>query len=196
MDRTDPPNTSAVETSTLIDEILDEHRGYAEGNLRGWAGYRNHAQRVFLFACELVEPRPGAVEQLAIAAAFHDLAVFGTLDYLVPNARAMQAWLDDRGLSDWAGDLTAAISLHHRVRRYHGPEAWLVEPIRRADWVECTLGRRHRGIDHDLIRRAQRELPMRRFACGSALRIVAHAATHPLDPLPFARSIRALRTLG
>lgn len=50
-----------------------------------WVGYRNHAQRVFVFASQLVEPRADAAEQLAIAAAFHDIAVFRTVDYLVPN---------------------------------------------------------------------------------------------------------------
>jgi hypothetical protein len=71
----------------LIDEILDEHRGWSEGDDAGWAGYRNHAQRVFLFARHLVEPLPKANEKLAIAAAFHDLAVFRTLDYLGPTLR-------------------------------------------------------------------------------------------------------------
>lgn len=188
-------DNTPLPTSTLIDEILDSHRDYAEGDDRGWTGYRNHAQRVFLFACDVIEP--GAdLEQVAIAAAFHDLAVFRTLDYLVPNGRALQAWLAERGRSKWAADITAAITLHHRIRPYRGPEAWLVEPIRRADLAECTLGRSRKGIDGDLIRRAQRELPMRRFACGSALRIAAHAATHPLDPFPFARSTRALRELS
>ena len=193
----DAASRPPLETSALIDEILDAHRDYSEGDHQGWVGYRNHAQRVFLFALQLVEPRVDAAEQLAIAAAFHDIAVFRTVDYLVPNARAMQAWLARRGCSGWAADITAAITLHHRIRPYPGPEAWLVEPIRRADWTDVTLGRWHRGIDSDLVRRARRDLPMgRRFVCGSALRVAAHAATHPFDPFPFARSKRALRSLS
>lgn len=190
------PGRAAVETSPLIDEILEEHRAYSNGDSEGWAGYRNHAQRVFVFGSQLIEPRPDALEQLAIAAAFHDIAVFHTVDYLVPNARAVRAWLAERGHPEWVRDITWAMTLHHRVRTYHGPEAWLVEPLRRADWVECTAWRWYPGIDRDLVRQARRELPIgRRFACTSARRIATRAVTHPLDPFPFARSKRALQEL-
>jgi hypothetical protein len=184
-------------TNPLIDEILDEHRAtWSEGDEVGWTGYRNHAQRVFLFARHLAEPRPDAGEKIAITAAFHDIAVFQTLDYLVPNLRVMEAWLAAHGRRDWHREIALAMTMHHRVRPYRGEAAWLVEPMRRADWIEVTAGRVHPGVPGELVRRVQRELPMGSFATKSGLRIVAHALTHPLDPMPFWRSGRALRQLG
>jgi hypothetical protein len=180
-------------TDPLIDEILEEHREFSEGDEAGWAGYRNHAQRVFIFASRLAEPRPDTGEMIAIAAAFHDLAVFRTLDYLVPNLEAMDIWLATRGRPEWRREIGLAITMHHRVRPYRGEAAWLVEPMRRADWIEVTGGVMTAGVPRDLVRRAQHELPMGSFASKSGLRIAAHAVTHPLDPLPFWRSRSALR---
>jgi hypothetical protein len=177
----------------LIDEILAEHREFSEGDEVGWAGYRNHAQRVFIFASRLAEPRSEAGEMIAIAAAFHDLAVFRTLDYLVPNLEALDTWLATRGRPEWRREVGLAITMHHRVRPYRGEAAWLVEPMRRADWIEVTGGVMTAGVPRELVRRAQRELPLGSFASKSGLRIAAHAATHPLDPLPFWRSRSALR---
>lgn len=180
-------------TSPLIDEILEEHREFSEGDEVGWVGYRNHAQRVFIFASRLADSRPEAGEMIAVAAAFHDLAVFRTLDYLVPNLHALETWLAARGRPEWRRELELAITMHHRLRPYRGEAAWLVEPIRRADWIEVTGGVMTAGLPRDLVRRAQRGFPMGRFASKSALRIGAHAVTHPLDPLPFWRSRSALR---
>lgn len=180
-------------TSPLIDEILAEHREFSEGDEAGWLGYRNHAQRVFIFATRLAEPRSEAAEMIAIAAAFHDLAAFRTLDYLVPNLEVIDTWLTTRGRPEWRREIGLAITMHHRVRPYRGEAAWLVEPVRRADWIEATGGRMTFGIPRDLVRQAKRELPMRSFATRIALRIAVHAVTHPRDPLPFWRSRSALR---
>jgi hypothetical protein len=148
-------------------------------------------QRVFLFARHLGKPRPDAEEKIAIAAAFHDIAVFQTLDYLIPNLRIMEKWLAGHSRLEWHREIALAMTMHHRVRPYRGEAAWLVEPMRRADWIEVTAGRLHPGVPGELVRQAQRELPMGSFARKSGLRIVAHALTHPLNPMPFWRSGRA-----
>ncbi|WP_078354016.1 hypothetical protein [Mycobacteroides chelonae] len=188
--------TQPVATHPLIDSILAEHRAtWSEGDEIGWQGYSNHAQRVYIFAHHLAAPQPDAEEKIAIAAAFHDIAVFRTLNYLVQNNQALKVWLDNHGKPEWYREIALAMSMHHRIRPYRGESAWLVEAIRRADWVECTAGRLHPGIPLDLVRRAQRELPTKQFATRSGLRIIAHALTHPLDPIPFTRSRRAIRQL-
>lgn len=192
------PVMEDLRRNPLIDEILHDHRAWSDGDEAGWAGYGNHAQRVFLFAQRLRGPLDDAGdidERLAIAAAFHDLAVLRTVDYLGPNLDAARAWLTARGRSGWIREIGLAMTLHHRVRPYRGEAARLVEPIRRADWIECTGGLVTSGVPREVVRRAQRAFPMRRFAAGSAVRIAAHALTHPTDPLPFWRSGRVLAEL-
>jgi hypothetical protein len=188
--------TQSIAIHPLIDTILDEHyTDWSEGDEIGWRGYRNHAQRVYIFARHLVEPQPDAEEKIAIAAAFHDLAVFRTVNYLVLNNQALEIWLDSYQKPGWYREIALAMSLHHSYRPHRGESAWLVEAIRRADWVECTAGRLHASIPADLVRQARRELPMGKFAIRSGRRIIMHALTHPLDPMPFLRSRRAIEQL-
>lgn len=183
----------------LIDEILAEHReGWSRGDANGWLGYRNHAQRVFLFAQRFRDPDDADHEsdqKLAIAAAFHDLAVFTTVDYLTANLGAADHWLTVRGLDEWRREIGLAMTLHHRVRPYRGEAAALVEPIRRADWVECTAGVIASGLPRAFVRQAQKQFPTGRFAVRSTVRIATHAVTHPTNPLPFWRSQPALEQL-
>jgi hypothetical protein len=61
--------TQSIAIHPLIDTILDEHyNDWSEGDEIGWRGYRNHAQRVYIFARHLVKPQPDAEEKIAIAA--------------------------------------------------------------------------------------------------------------------------------
>lgn len=188
------------ETSPLIDEIVDQHRGaWTPTSHDDWRGYRNHAQRVYIFARELLRQwdidETDADEKLAIASAFHDIHVFQTLDYLAINNQSLLDWLTNRGQERWFSEIALAMSLHHRVRPYRGSHAWLVEAIRRADWVEVTMGSFRSGIARPLIRQTMLLLPTKEFARVSARRIAVHALTHPTNPLPFWRSRTALRQI-
>ncbi|WP_433661538.1 HD family phosphohydrolase [Nocardia sp. CA-128927] len=188
---------SELMTSGLIDEILAEHReDWSCGDDEGWAGYRNHAQRVFLFARELTAPGVEVDERIAIAAAFHDIAALRTVDYLDLDLEPMRAWLAAYGRPEWYREIALAMTLHHRIRPYRGEAAWLVEGIRRADWIECSAGLLRSGLSRDLVRRTQRALPMRKFAIDSGIKIVRHALTHPGNPLPFWRSGPTLRRIA
>ena len=76
-----------VRSVPLVEEILDAHSHRAGGDESGWAAYRAHVYRVINFARALGPDHPDRDDKLAIAAAFHDLAVFDTLDYLGPSRR-------------------------------------------------------------------------------------------------------------
>lgn len=191
---------SPLEPSPLIDEILDEHRSmWPPTSHDNWAGYRNHAQRVFMFGRWLLRQRdidsPYADEKLAIAAAFHDIHVFETLDYLAANNQSLRTWLSVRGKQQWFSEIATAITLHHRLRPYRGEHAWLVEALRKADWIEVTLGRIRSGVPLYAVQEARRLLPTGDFAKTSAKRIALHALTNPMNPFPFWRSGTALRQI-
>jgi hypothetical protein len=44
------------------------------------------------------------------------------------------------------------IAFHHRIRTYRGEHARLVEPFRRADWNDFTMGLVKGGIPRELRR--------------------------------------------
>lgn len=66
----------------LADEILDTHDEHAAGDARGWSSYRGHVYRVLNLARALADDRDHRDDKLAIAAAFHDIDAFSSLNYL------------------------------------------------------------------------------------------------------------------
>ena len=132
----------------LADEILESHRQRAHGDEAGYDAYKAHVYRVVNFARALAPHGPDRDDKLAIAAAFHDLAAFDTLDYLVPSIEAQDAWLQETGRQNWSDELALIVAEHHRLSRYQRtrPYAPLVEAFRRADLVDVSQGLIRFGI--------------------------------------------------
>jgi hypothetical protein len=181
----------------LIEEILEDRREHARGNDAAWDGYRGHAQRVFNFARALASPTPQDEEKLAIAAAFHDLFVFDGLDYLEPSMDAAADYLRETGRSEWEREVALTIAFHHRVRPYRGEHARLVEPFRRADWNDFTMGVVRWGVPRELRRAAATEFPVSEFVPKALTRLaLMWLPRHPLRPAPVFRGGAALRRTG
>jgi hypothetical protein len=181
----------------LIDEILDARRHVAHGDDAAFEGYRNHAHRIHNFVRAISSPTPEDEEKIAIAAAFHDLYVFDGLDYLEPSIEDAAGYLRETGREPWEREVTLTIAFHHRVRPYRGPCASLVEPFRRADWNDFTLGVVRAGIPREVRRAANAELPVRDFVPKALSKIaVGWLRRHPLRPAPPFRGGAALRRTG
>ncbi|MDY6999368.1 MAG: HD family phosphohydrolase [Actinomycetota bacterium] len=137
----------------LADEILEEHRHRAHGDEAGWEAYRSHVYRVINFARALSADGPDRDDKLAIAAAFHDIAVFDTLDYLVPSIEAQDDWLARTGRRSWSDELALVVAEHHRLTRYPAtrPHAALVEAVRRADLIDVSQGLIRFGLPKDYV---------------------------------------------
>jgi len=181
-----------------IDEILDARRDIARGQDAAYEGYRNHAHRVHNFARAIASFSPEDEEKIAIAAAFHDLHAFeGRLDYLEPSIEEAARYLRETGREAWDRDVALTIAFHHRVRPYRGEAAHLVEPFRRADWNDFTLGLVRWGIPPELRRAADAEFPAGDFVPKAVTRLaLGWARRHPLRPAPPFRGGAALRRTG
>jgi hypothetical protein len=181
----------------LIDEILDANRHVAHGDAKGFEGYRSHAHRVHNFARAISSFTPEDEEKVAIAAAFHDLYVFDGLDYLEPSIVEAAGYLRASGREGWDEPVSLMIALHHRVRPYTGPHASLVEPFRRADWNDFTMGIVNAGIPRDVRKAANAEFPVGDFVPKALIRIGrGWLLRHPLRPAPPFRGEAALRRTG
>ncbi|WAJ46646.1 HD domain-containing protein [Mycobacterium sp. Aquia_216] len=137
----------------LVDEILESHRQYSQGDDAGYDAYKAHVYRVVNFARALAPSAPDRDDKLAVAAAFHDLAAFDTLDYLVPSIEAQDAWLEVTGRQNWSDELALMVAQHHRLFRYGPGRAYapLVEAFRRADLVDVSQGRIRFGIPSSYV---------------------------------------------
>ncbi len=142
-----------LRSAPLAEEILESHRHRARGDDAGYDGYKAHVYRVINFARALTPDEADRDDKLAIASAFHDLAAFDTIDYLVPSIQAQDAWLQRTDRQSWSDELALIVAEHHRLFRYGPtrPHAALVEAVRRADLIEVSQGRIRFGLPSSYV---------------------------------------------
>jgi hypothetical protein len=169
-----------------LEAILDAHTG-ALGD--DFTGYRHHAYRVVNFCAAFSTRDPARLEVMAFAAAFHDLGIWTarTFDYLPPSMALADAHLRLVGLPEHVPEVTAMIEAHHKVSAATAPAGWLVEPFRRADWVDVTFGLRAFGMPRPFIARVRQQWPDAGFHWRLVQLSARRLATHPLRPLPMFR---------
>ena len=181
----------------LIDEILDARRDFARGHMAAFEGYRNHAHRVYNFARSIASWPPEDEDKAAIAAAFHDLCAFDGLDYIEPSIEEAGRYLRETGREAWDREVAYTIAFHHRVRPYRGEHASLVEPFRRADWNDFTMGLVKGGVPLKLRDAADAEFPVTDFVPKAIARLaLGWLPRHPFRPAPVFRGGAALRRTG
>jgi hypothetical protein len=122
-----------------LDRVLEMHAVELGGD---FTAYRNHAYRVVNFCCALAPCADASLEKVALAAAFHDLGIWTaqTFDYLAPSIRLACSHLACSDHADWRDNVAGMIREHHKVRTFRGTDAELIEPFRRADWMDVSLG--------------------------------------------------------
>lgn len=170
-----------------LDEVLQAHARELGGD---FIAYRNHAYRVVNLCTALHPVGDDELQKVAIAAAFHDLGIWTdrTFDYLKPSIGLACAHLDHANRGSWAPEISGMICEHHKISSYRGDSQWLVEPFRRADWVDVSFGL----IAFGLPRKVLREIFSMWPNAGLHKRLVQlslrRLRTHPLSPLPMLRA--------
>jgi hypothetical protein len=190
-------STALLRSHPLLEEIFDGHRDHAQGDEVGFAGLRGHAYRVLNLARVLVPDAGDRDDKLAIAAAFHDLDAFSSLDYLGSSIRAQDAWLAATGRSAWSDELAVVVASHHRLTPCRGAHATLAEAFRRADLADLSQGVIVWGMSRAHVRAVRRAFDVGTFFTRVVPRAIArNTLHHPLDPLPILRARRALAQAG
>ena len=171
---------------TTLDTILGLHAGALGGDFEG---YRNHAYRVANLCVSQSSGSTDEIEKIAIAAAFHDLGIWTdrTFDYLIPSVSLARAHLVDSGRPGWIPEVTEIILGHHKISRYRGPDGWLVEPFRRADWMDVSMGVMTFGVSRRLFDATLSLWPRAGFHKRLVDLALRRVWTHPWSPLPMVR---------
>lgn len=174
-----------------IEEMLEAHAPVIG---RDFVGYRNHAYRVAWFCLTLLDGRAeeaeaDAAEKVAIAAALHDIGIWtaGTFDYLEPSVQTATAYLERACRTSWAPEITAMIREHHKVTPFRDRADWLVEPFRKADWVDVSRGLIPHGLPRRLVREVLATWPNAGFHRRLVQLSLGRLCTHPRRPLPMMR---------
>lgn len=170
----------------ILDEVLQVHAVQLGGD---FTAYRNHTYRVVNLGLALSAADPARLQKMAIAAAFHDLGIWtdGTFDYLGPSVELASAYLAKAGRGDWTAEIAAMILEHHKISPYRGDPAWLVEPFRRADWIDVSMGLRTFGLSRRVIREIRSTWPGAGFHKRLVQLELSRLRTHPWSPLPMVK---------
>lgn len=172
-----------LERIATLDAVLENH---AEALGADFSAYRNHAYRVANLCLALRPAGESALEKVALAAAFHDLGIWtaGTFDYLAPSIDLACRHLGGSGPADWQSDLAGMIREHHKLRRYRGTGAEVIEPFRRADWIDVSRGVLSFGLPRALLREIFAKWPNAGFHKRLVKLTLREARNHPLRPIP------------
>lgn len=168
-----------------LDEVLDAHAAELGGD---FTAYRNHTYRVVNLCAALSTEDPGQIQKMAVAAAFHDLGIWtdGTFDYLGPSIRLAATHLASVGREEWTPEIAEMILQHHKISPWKGNPNWLVEPFRRADWIDVTRLRTF-GLPRKLLREIFAAWPGAGFHKKLVQLEWKRLRTHPWSPLPMVR---------
>lgn len=166
-----------------IDAVLDRHAVELGGD---FTAYRNHAYRVANLFAALHPCDAATLEKMALASAFHDLGIWTahTFDYLAPSIDLACAHLGCTGHEDWQASIAGMIREHHKIRRYRGADAALIEPFRRADWIDVSHGVLAFGLPRARLREIFARWPNAGFHKRLVQLTFRQARTHPLRPVP------------
>jgi len=166
-----------------LDRVLDEHAVALGGDL---TAYRNHTYRVVNLFAALAPCADASLEKVALAAAFHDLGIWTahTFDYLEPSVALACNHLDCAGHGDWRDTVAGMIREHHKIRAFRGTDTAFIEPFRRADWIDVSLGVLSFGLPRDRLREIFARWPNAGFHQRLAQLTLQRWRKHPLSPIP------------
>ena len=168
----------------IIDDVLNEHATVLRND---FLGYRNHVYRI-VNLCVAIVGR-SELEKIAVAAVFHDLGIWtnGTFDYIAPSIALAHHYLVARAPEGWTAEIEGMIADHHKITPSTTATHSLIEPFRRADWIDVTRGLRRFGLPRPFVARLFATWPSAGFHWRLLTLTAARFRSHPLTPLPMVR---------
>ena len=169
-----------------VEEALNDHASELGDDL---IAYRNHVYRVVNLCLAIVGDSRVEVEKIAVAAVFHDLGIWtnDTFDYIAPSVTLAREHLAARGMTDWIPEIEAMIMDHHKITPSHANSQSLVEPFRRADWIDISRGLRRFGLPRTFIAAVEAAWPNAGFHRRLVQLTIDRLLKHPITPLPMVK---------
>ncbi len=148
--------------------------------------YRNHCYRVVNHCNQLADLDREQLEQVMIAACFHDAGIWldNTFDYLKPSQYRANNYLVREGKSQWSHAVCAMIMEHHKITAYAGDNKALVETFRKADWIDVSMGLMTFSLPRHTIKQIREAFPYLGFHSMLTRLTARNLLHHPLKPLP------------
>ena len=148
--------------------------------------YRNHCYRVVNHCNQLTDLSAEQLQQVMIAACFHDVGIWldNTFDYLKPSQYRANNYLVREGKSQWSQAIGSMIREHHKITPCDNQQDPLIEIFRQADWIDVTMGVVNFSLPRQKIKRIHQAFPYLGFHQMLARLTARNLVSHPLKPLP------------
>jgi hypothetical protein len=170
----------------IVDDILENWRISLGSD---FTAYKNHCYRVLNLCLAFCEESAETTNKVSIAVAFHDLAIWtnNTFDYLEPSKQLARDYLAKTNQGAWSEEIEAMIEQHHKIRKYITNSSWLVEPFRKADWIDVSRGSLKYGLPSAQITEILETFPNAGFHKRLIELTMQRLKSHPFSPLPMMR---------
>lgn len=170
-------------TAPSLDDILASRRVELGTD---FLAYTNHCYRVLNFCLALVGDDAQTIRKLSIATAFHDIGIWtnNTYDYLPASRQHARDYLSSINQHAWCDEIEMMIEQHHKITKYKPHPDWLVEPFRKADWIDVLRGKIRFGIPAAFVAEVMARFPNAGFHRRLVSFTLQRLKTHPLSPLP------------
>lgn len=174
------------EQAPILDGILESWRIAIGGD---FTAYKNHCYRVLNFCLAFCGENAESKSKVSIAVAFHDLGIWAnnTYDYLGPSRRLAREYLAKTNQDAWSEEIETMIEQHHKLRKYKANPNWLVEPFRKADWIDVSRGKMKFGLPSVYVAETLSRFPNAGFHKRLIVLTRQRLRTHPFNPLPMMR---------
>lgn len=176
----------SVEHSLVLDSILESWRTHLGEDFNA---YRNHCYRVLNFCIAFCGDSGETMNKVSIAAVFHDLGIWAnnTYDYLAPSKQLAREYLAKSNQGGWSDEIETMIEQHHKIRKFKTNPGWLVEPFRKADWIDVSRGGLRFGLPSAFVTEILAKFPNSGFHKRLIALTMQRLKTHPFSPLPMMR---------
>ena len=159
-----------IDHSDRIERLLEPFRTVIGDD---YSAYRGHVYRITTYAMHFLGGDESARPLAETAFIYHGIGLWTDqeLAYLEPSELRALA---DNEAHGWGLDqelLRDAIHWHHKVLPYRGPNARIVDAVRRADWIDATGGRMRKGLGMRQVEAVEAAVP--NFDFGAVLQGLA-----------------------
>ncbi|MEM7435988.1 MAG: phosphohydrolase [Myxococcota bacterium] len=145
---------------TQSDHIEGLLARYREAIGDDFDGYRGHIYRVLSYSLHFLGGDETQRPTIEAALVYHDIGLWSdkALAYLEPSiSRAQQ----DNEAEGWGHDpqlLHDIIYWHHKLTPFRGPNADVVNAVRKADWVDASAGLVRMGMPKACVAEVRRTI--------------------------------------
>ncbi|MGB0910313.1 MAG: phosphohydrolase [Nitrospirales bacterium] len=123
--------------------------------------YRGHVYRSITYAMHFLEGNDCQRKMVETALVYHDIGLWSdkNLAYLEPSEALALQDNETNSFGLEPETLKAAIRWHHKMTRYSGHSAKVVNAVRHADWIDASQGMIRKGLTQIQVEAVQDAIP-------------------------------------